>query len=1103
MLAAFTAGRLDAEERRVMIVHLASCGPCREIVLVAGGIQAHDDATPPADGKWRTNARRLALVSALVAGVPLAILYRAPLERRLFSTNEMEEVVAASATLDVRPSLARLSANFPYRHTKRLMRERPDTAGEPGSGDLRNLIDRLRSADKTASLDRRHALGVSYLLVGELKQAVETLEEAIKSEAHERGEVVKAIRRSTDPALLNDLAAAYQTLAERKGDQAAMPLALEAAQRAWKLDRTPQIAWTRAVVIDAYQVRERSVSAWRDYLAMEPRSEWSDFARQRLNNLLEPTDAERWPSVRDTLQVARSDDPELFRNVDRFRQEVRLWCEDELLPKWGEAALRGDASAGLQLAKIAALGQALEKATGGREVAGAVEAIRTADGAAMRRLAKGHIAYGASRLADRDSRVADSIREMDVAVAALTPALTPFAWRARAEHAGMVYMSNDYGRTRAELEKLPLDDESLSLACRGFIHAMFGIVDLQTGSYKEAADHYARGADAFHAAGELDYEATLLSRLAEALDRAGDSVKAHAYRLRALQILQRTGNSQHLHDTMYGAAQAAIGKEELAVADFFLDSLVSHDTAAGDPVSTCTALMWRTAFRFHHHVLDPAASDLPDTERVCRSIHDRSMRERALANLELAKSALGSDESSTGPLTGLDDAIAYYQRTRSHVWLRTAYLARARRLEKRDDAAAAERDFRAALEEGDASRAKIDERQLRMSFTATADEVEDGYVEFLLRQHRERDAFEVTDRRRLRELVDSPTARWQMPSTTALLPDIQTSLPFGATLIEYRVLSKSIVAWIIAPDAFTTVTLPVSIAQIEPAIAALETPSEEPVPRANASSLYDALIRRLEPLLKDSKILVIVPDDDLERVPYSGLYDRIRQRSLLETFAAVVAPSAELFAQSRQRWSERFVHDDRVVLIQAATGGADVDALPNAAQEAQSIAGLYRGAQIIDGSNATSGSVLSEIKEGSILQFVGHTLVDVDPSTRTLRLGEAKQARLGMADIAAARLPKLRLVYLSACETDRGPILKSEGSITIARSFFAAGVPVVIGTIWPIDDEAARLAARTFHQRLLRGDTPAESLRQAQLMLASQGWKFRDWATLRLIGAGV
>jgi CHAT domain-containing protein len=1096
MVAAFAAGRLGAEDRHALTVHLAACGACKELVLAAGAMST----TLPVGGEWTFSRRRLALVFALVTGVLLAMRYRAPLERRLFSRSDMEAVVAASAPLEVRPSLARLSANFPYRQAKR---SGDVTPAAHGSGELWRLIERLQKAGEPAALERRHALGVSYLLVGRVKPAVDTLEETIRIEANVRGEVVEAIRRSQDAALLNDLAAAYQTTAERQGDRKAVSLALEAAQRAWALNKIPQIAWTRAVVIDAYHVRERSVSAWRDYLALDSRSEWSDLARQRLSELLQPTDAERWPSVRDRLLAARNDDPEVLRSVGRFRQEIRIWCEDELLPKWGQAVLRGDASAAPQLAKIAALGQALGRTTGEGEVAEAVESIQRADASTLRRLAQGHVAYGASRLADRDSRVADSIREMDVAVAALTPELTPFAWRARAEHAGMIYMSNDYLRTRAELQKLPVEDEHLSIACKGLIDALFGIVDLQTGSYKEAADHYRRAAEAYHAAGERDYEATLLSRLAEALDEAGDSAQAHSYRQLALQILERTGDPKHLHDTMYGAARAAILQDQQAVAELFLDALVLNDTAAGVPVRTCTALMWRSAFRFRHGGPSPAATDLDDAERVCRSIGDRSLRERALANLEIAKSSLGSDESSTESLTGLDDAIAYYQRTSSHLWLRTAYFARARRLEKRGDAAAAERDFQTALDEGDASRAKIDERQLRMTFTATADEIEDGYVEFLLRQHREEEAFEVADRRRLRELVDSPTARWQaMPRAGSLLPHVRASLPFGAALIEYRVLSETIVVWVVAPDAFTTVTLPVSMGELEPAIAALESPAQESMVRANASFLYDALVRRIEPLLRDAKTLVIVPDDDLERVAYSGLYDRVQQRSLLDRCATFVAPSAELFAQSRQRWSERSRYDDRVVVVQAAAGDADAAALPEAAREAQSIAGLYRNARIIDGSRATSGSLLGELNESSVLQFVGHTVLDADPASRTLRLGQSQQARLGMADIAVAPLPRLRLVYLSACETDRGPILKSEGSITIARSFFAAGVPAVVGTLWPIEDGAARLAARTFHQHLLRGDTPAESLRQAQLMLASQGWKFRDWATLRLIGAG-
>jgi CHAT domain-containing protein len=272
--------------------------------------------------------------------------------------------------------------------------------------------------------------------------------------------------------------------------------------------------------------------------------------------------------------------------------------------------------------------------------------------------------------------------------------------------------------------------------------------------------------------------------------------------------------------------------------------------------------------------------------------------------------------------------------------------------------------------------------------------------------------------------------------------------------------------------------------------------------QSNASFLYDALMRPLEPALAGAKALLVVPDGELEHVAFSALHDDARGRSVLDAYTTAITPSAALFARSRARWLERSTRNERVVVVQAAAGGADVAALPDAAGEAESIARLYRGARIVDGSGATGTSLVRELEEATVLQFVGHTVIDADPSSRTLRLGESPPARLGMEDIARAVMPKMRLVYLSACDTDNGPVLKSEGSITIARSFFAAGVPLVVGTLWPIDDGAARLAARTFHERLLHGDTPAESLRQAQLALLRQGAPFRDWASLRLIGAG-
>jgi len=1026
---------------------------------------------------WTNKAR-------VLLAVPLSAALLVVWSQRRVAANGMQAVVAASAALDYRPSLARLSGDFPYRDVKQPLRGGNDAGSSPALASLWAVIERLRQDG-----GELHALGVSYLVVGRPKDAVATLEQTLRSATHQRGELDEAIRRSRDAALLNDLAATYLAL----DNPALQPLALEAVQRAWAIERTPAIAWTRAVVIDSYHIRERSIAAWRDYLALEPRSQWSDVAHQRLNDLLQPTDAELWPAARDRLLAARNDDPALLRDVDRFRQDVRLWCEKELLPQWGQAVLHDDPSAVTRLVKIEALGGALEKASGEREIADAVGAIRKSVGDALRQLARGHVAYSAGLQAEKHSTVQEATDQMAAAVAALDPRVTPFAWRARMEHAGMLYSSNQYRQALAELQQVEKKcGAALSIAGRARIEALLATALIQTSSYKEAADHYARAIEAYRRIGEGDYESALLVRLADALDLMGDKAGARRNLQHGLEIQLRTGDSKHAHYAMFVGAFHALEADQQAQAALFLDAMVEVDAAAGNLSQTCTSAMWRSAYRYRVGLPESAESDLAVAQRACGSITDRAVRERQLAYLEIAKS-FGTDGSSSEPLTGLDDAIRYFDGSDNRIWLSTAYFARARRLARRGQAAEAERDFQAALRETDASRKKIDESMLRVSFTATADEITDGYVEFLLRQRRERDAFETSDRRRVRELVDSPKARWHGTGPEGSLPDIQSALPAGTALIEYRVLRDRIVAWVVTPDRFETIALSSAIGNVTAAVADV---------RSNASFLYDTLMRPLEPALGDAKALVIVPDDELERVAFGALHDDVRERSLLETHATVVAPSAALFVRSRARWLERSTRDEQVVVVKAGAGGPGVAALPDAAGEAESIARLHRGARIIDGSVVTGASLLRELQNATILQFAGHTVTDADPLSRTLRLGESPQARLGIADIAGTAVPRMRLVYLSACDTDSGPVLKSEGSITIARSFFAAGVPLVVGTLWPIEDGAARLAARRFHERLLRGDTPAESLRQAQLALLRDGVPFRDWASLRLIGAG-
>jgi hypothetical protein len=84
-------------------------------------------------------------------------------------------------------------------------------------------------------------------------------------------------------ALLNDLSAALSNRAIDK--RRPIPDAVEAvrcADRAWRIGRTPEAAWNRAVAIEALNGRARAMPAWHDYLAIDATSPWAAEARKRL-----------------------------------------------------------------------------------------------------------------------------------------------------------------------------------------------------------------------------------------------------------------------------------------------------------------------------------------------------------------------------------------------------------------------------------------------------------------------------------------------------------------------------------------------------------------------------------------------------------------------------------------------------------------------------------------------------------------------------------------------------------------------------------------------------------------------------------------------------
>ena len=101
------------------------------------------------------------------------------------------------------------------------------------------------------------------------------------------------------------------------------------------------------------------------------------------------------------------------------------------------------------------------------------------------------------------------------------------------------------------------------------------------------------------------------------------------------------------------------------------------------------------------------------------------------------------------------------------------------------------------------------------------------------------------------------------------------------------------------------------------------------------------------------------------------------------------------------------------------------------------------------------------------------------------------------------RLPlSASLVVLSACESGAGQVQGGDEVVGLARGFIGAGAPMVVASLWNVDDaSAARLMAR-FYARLTREESvsPPAALQAAQAMAIQEEQHPYYWASFYTIG---
>jgi len=299
---------------------------------------------------------------------------------------------------------------------------------------------------------------------------------------------------------------------------------------------------------------------------------------------------------------------------------------------------------------------------------------------------------------------------------------------------------------------------------------------------------------------------------------------------------------------------------------------------------------------------------------------------------------------------------------------------------------------------------------------------------------------------------------------------------------------------------------------------------------------------------------VIVADDALHRLPFgvllrSGQESRVnRMPFLARDYAVNYAPSASVFAALNDRVNQQaperpgamkqllaFADPDYApetsgplgVAVRSAFGGDGqwrLERLAGSRNEVEAIARLYPedAVKLFLGKDANEENAKDEgrLSEYRILHFAAHGLLNEQRpqfSGLILSLPSRPEGESGASDSPGAGARgdgllqayeifnlKLRaeLVVLSACETGLGKLVNGEGLMGLTRSFFHAGAPTVVASLWKVADGSTATLMTRFHRHLIGGKGKAEALRQAQLEMILEGKHPYYWAAFVLIGKG-
>lgn len=354
-------------------------------------------------------------------------------------------------------------------------------------------------------------------------------------------------------------------------------------------------------------------------------------------------------------------------------------------------------------------------------------------------------------------------------------------------------------------------------------------------------------------------------------------------------------------------------------------------------------------------------------------------------------------------------------------------------------------------------------------------------------------AFDIAETGRARSLLTELTYLGESRNVGNLQPltlhEIQEGLPPGTAMLNYFSLPDKLIGWVISNHGLEGHR---QIGLTPNRLSELSNRLLEGISKSSASyqeargRLALAVLDPFREILAPFQSVIVVPDLDLSRVPFTLLDDGLRANPDFASRTWSKSPSASSFILALRNSAAGPPSNHAPLIIGSpinteARDSLGLEDLPHAAEEALAIGKIW-GSEPFLGGAGTEELFRSKTRNAPIIHFAGHAGSDPRRPARNWMVLAPTKSDDGI--LYAHEIPDTwsgsQLVVLSACEGGVGPIAPSEGVQSLTTTLLARGVSAVIASQWKAHDSSTKDLMVAFHQHYKSTNDLNLSLRFAQ-----------------------